>query len=572
MKSREKDMLTDQGDWYSDLFNEEGKEAGEDRKTAGGSAREETPGTEAQDTEAQGTEAQDTKAPPTGDASSGASAHVAPDGIPAGEESSGYEFPGGEPQGDISAVEMTSEEQPSTEEAPETPTGGTEGETAHRGRRKRDTLRRRRGWVPITFFLLTCLLITATVLFLFHRADGYSFALLPSPAPEKPVTSLLTGEYRHLVRADIYRLLRLEKNRLLEVERAIARLESERSAFLAEMDEQKAAYEKNRSIFGLTGDEREIRTIAGLVRDDVEFSGEMRRRMSVYDLSYQRQLGGLLEAKSRLEDGIGTLGRQYREVESGAGGSALSPSIGVLDSTHRAYVERMLTAARQGDFEGAFEAADALEEVTTGPEEETVRLIKEAFSVADTYDRRLRELDSADPLERFTRSFLAEDYDRLLNGADGEKYDYIEPLLSGLRGALFRNVDLKKDARQDLAKRREQREQVAQARGLEEGGEYEKALGLYEDLLLQDMEPYDREYLLERVRSLWLPVEMQKVKREENTKAIKYLESARILSREGRDDDAIGFYRMLIEECPNSDYVGEALGKIVSLSGLQVPR
>ena len=87
-------------------------------------------------------------------------------------------------------------------------------------------------------------------------------------------------------------------------------------------------------------------------------------------------------------------------------------------------------------------------------------------------------------------------------------------------------------------------------------------------LLIFPLPSYDREYILNRVHSLWLEVELRRVKREENTKAIKYLESARILNREGNEKGAIEYYRMLLTECPHSDFVSDAVDEIMNLASM----
>jgi tetratricopeptide (TPR) repeat protein len=509
---QKRDMMADQGDWYSDLFAEERPASNAPQDTRHG---EEEP--EQREEKRDKAEKREARQPP--------------------------------------------EEEVETSPAPPRPA---------RAPSSRSPLRRKTGWAALTWLGLAVSLLTATVLFLFRGADRLSFTLVPSAGTAGPVSGLLSEEYRYLVRKDVYRLLQLKKGRLLEMERAISRLESERAAFESGMEKREALYEENRSIFGLTGDERDMQSIAGLVRKDVEFSGEIRRRSREYDEAYRREMAALRRAETRLEEEIDTLTAQNRGLAAAAGNTPVEvPGFheAVLTGTRRAHVERMLNAVRNGDYAGAVDALDSLGEVTGGPERDAVTLLRESLSVIRDYDRRLEGLDAAAPLDSITRSFLAEEYGSLVDGTSGADDPYLEPLLTGLRGALFRNAGQTGDIEEELAKRRDQRKRVARARSLEEEGAFEEALAVYEELLREDMDPYDREYLVDKVHSLWLPLEAQRIKREQNTRAIKYLQSGRLLSREGRDEEALNFYRMLIEECPNSDYVEEAMENIVSIAG-----
>jgi hypothetical protein len=88
---------------------------------------------------------------------------------------------------------------------------------------------------------------------------------------------------------------------------------------------------------------------------------------------------------------------------------------------------------------------------------------------------------------------------------------------------------------------------------------------MYEDLLMYSIPSYDQEYILSRIRVLWLDIEKRRMTREENTRAIKYLESARLLNNEGKEKEALAYYEKLIIECPNSDYKKQALREIMML-------
>jgi tetratricopeptide (TPR) repeat protein len=171
------------------------------------------------------------------------------------------------------------------------------------------------------------------------------------------------------------------------------------------------------------------------------------------------------------------------------------------------------------------------------------------------------------PFDDIKLSYLNENYTETKNRVhDLEEHVFLRPLLSGLDGALFTNGEIRREIEDDVATRKKVRELSEMAERLEAKGEYAKAAATYEDLLIFQLPSYDREVLLERMQRLWLAVELQKVKREQNTKAIKYLESARILNREGNEEEALNYYQMLLLECPHSDFVNDAVKEIMRIA------
>jgi tetratricopeptide (TPR) repeat protein len=118
------------------------------------------------------------------------------------------------------------------------------------------------------------------------------------------------------------------------------------------------------------------------------------------------------------------------------------------------------------------------------------------------------------------------------------------------------NIELRKMV-SDLSKK---------ALTLEKRGELQKAADIYEDLLIFPLPSYDREFIIGKLHNIWIDVELKRVKREENTRAIKYLDSARVLNREGNEEEALEYYQMLILECPNSDFIKDALDEMKKLA------
>ena len=129
-------------------------------------------------------------------------------------------------------------------------------------------------------------------------------------------------------------------------------------------------------------------------------------------------------------------------------------------------------------------------------------------------------------------------------------------------------MEIERQIEENIELREKVNELAGKAAQLEKNGEYGKAVDTFESLLILPLPSYDREHILNRVHSLWLEVELRRLKREENTKAIKYLESARILNREGNEKEAVDYYRMLLIECPHSDFVGDAVNEIMKLRAM----
>jgi tetratricopeptide (TPR) repeat protein len=183
------------------------------------------------------------------------------------------------------------------------------------------------------------------------------------------------------------------------------------------------------------------------------------------------------------------------------------------------------------------------------------------------YAERLETFRIESPLRSLAMNYLAEEYQqaeeqRVVLARD----DMLRPLLSGLEGNLFAAREEAEHVQNLVERNRALKKRAELARRLEEQGAYEEAIAVYQELLLQPLHSYDREHLTEKLRSLWVPTEMHKIKRDQNTRAIKYLESAKILENEGREAEALEFYAMLVQECPDSDYVQDAINRILEAS------
>jgi tetratricopeptide (TPR) repeat protein len=230
-------------------------------------------------------------------------------------------------------------------------------------------------------------------------------------------------------------------------------------------------------------------------------------------------------------------------------------------------IRRFLFLLERGDHDGALRTLESVAALTFHEEERASQmLLHQLLVMLQEYGERVKLIEDNAPFNDIKLSYLNENYgEALRNVRELQKEEFIKPLLTGIEGALYDNMEMKRQLEEDIALRKQIRELVKKAALLEKEGEYEKAIDTYESLLVFPLSSYDREYMLKRVHSLWLEVELRRVKREENTKAIKYLESARILNREGNEKEAIEYYRMLLTECPHSDFVSDAIDEIINL-------
>jgi tetratricopeptide (TPR) repeat protein len=231
-------------------------------------------------------------------------------------------------------------------------------------------------------------------------------------------------------------------------------------------------------------------------------------------------------------------------------------------------INRFIFALEGGDYAEALEILAGMKALLHSEDEVISHLlIVRTLEVLKEYTERMKLLQDDAPFDDIKLSYLNENYSEARNRVnDLEEHGFLKPLLSGLDGALYRNSEMRRDIEDDVAMRRKVRELSERAEQLEGRGEYAKAAATYEDLLIFQLPSYDREVLLKRIQRLWLAVELQKLKREQNTRAIKYLESARILNREGNEEEALDYYQMLLMECPHSDFVEDAVKEIMRIA------
>jgi hypothetical protein len=412
-------------------------------------------------------------------------------------------------------------------------------------------------------------LFCAGLLFVLFAGNDLLLDMMPAlPAAElRPVSPYLSHRARSAAARDVLRLMRRRREQLYRVQREMEELEEDRERFLSGMEQRSEVFARQRSLFGLDEDRKELRSIAGLVGMSVEFRGELARRKRLYLDLYESRRRELEQAAESCREELDRLARLSGAIASREQEPPGLPSGFLLDRAYRGHLDGLVRALRGGDLDSAVREARALQRLAPGAEEEELAgLVGGLADVVRRYAEQLEALRTGSPLHTLAMHYLAEEYERAERerAAAAESSDLLRPLLAGLEGKLFAARQEAERVAGVVEQNRALRKNVQRARRLEEEGELEEAMAAYQELLLEPLQPHDREQLARTLRSLWVPAEMMRIKREQNTRAIKYLESARLLENEGRELEALEFYAMLVVECPSSDYMEESMRRILN--------
>jgi hypothetical protein len=416
-------------------------------------------------------------------------------------------------------------------------------------------------------------LFCAAVVYGISAREQDLHSLMPAGRQQQlqPVTPYLTFRSRTSLRKDIYRFLQLNRDQLSEVHAELDRLEEQRSVFLERMEEMGRTFSSQQSLLGVGEDRKDLSSIAGMISADAEFHGEMYRRKQEYEKLYQVRRAELEQLAEEYHEEIARLIQLDEDLQKPAHSFPDNHPAPHLDQENRKLFDGYVRALQNKDAEGALSTAETLADLPlSGDGQELAQLLADYAAVAGQYEARLRKLRTESPLRVIAMSYLGEEYEKADRvRARWEEDELIGPLLSGLDRGLGRAIDTSESIDERVRANRQIRRLVERAEKLEQSGNFESSISLYEQILLQPLQAHDREYLTRKLISLWVPAELKKVKREQNTRAVKYLESARTLESEGKDRQALEFYRMLVEECPFSDYVDTAVERIVRIAAFK---
>jgi hypothetical protein len=379
------------------------------------------------------------------------------------------------------------------------------------------------------------------------------------------ITSYLTHTTRLKIIQDALIILEDEKKNLAETQYELDELEVRMESFISAMEEKQEVYEANVSSFDIGELIKDARAAAYLEKFNTLFSSEVNRRKRLFLEGYESERKRLLYEKNMHEKRISELSQYIEEVQRrGPEAQLYTDGLSFMEEAKKLGIESAVFFIKREEYR---RAADELRSVAdTGIDDQG--LLVRLLQTLDDLEKKRIKLTREDPLTDLKLSYLSEDYEVALKQVEKLNTDpYIMPLLSGLSSALYRNIAIESDINEDIDLKKGVKNLMGMASRLEKNGEYKKAVKLYKKLLLLDLPPHDVEYLTEKLYSAMEVSIVSELKRRDNTKAIKLLEDARRLVWEGKKDEALRQYLLLIKECPNSDYIGQAVGEIIGLRG-----
>ena len=373
-----------------------------------------------------------------------------------------------------------------------------------------------------------------------------------------PLSSYLSFSSREVLAREASALMEKKKAELAEAEKSREELEKERNAFSGDMDRRRDLLLKYASVLDVARPDEKT----------AFFETTLRRRTDLYHALYERKKEMLTAERDRLKEEIGDLSVYIAEVRKPKSVPA-SPELGDFfrKSAEQKLTSRLFFLIERGEYDKAVGTLDALISLDRkGANRLQAGLLREVLKLLDDYRERAAVFKSGGGLDELKMAYLKEEYGKagkLAKGLNAD--DYLLPVLVEFQMALERNERLSREASDDLGTKESLKSLSQKAVALEKNGEREKALKIYESLLMFDLSADDRERVLGKVRALAVASAKQEAKRQENTKASAYMENAKLADREGREREAVDAYTKILLECPNSDYAAESLARLVAL-------
>ncbi len=416
---------------------------------------------------------------------------------------------------------------------------------------------------------LTVVFFTVNYFFSFFTFSiKVPFLVVNDSAEDIPgyVMSYLSKATKESVHKDVLLLMQGKRDELLRNETELQRLEEDKKSFLDSMNRKKEVFQDNISIVDEKEAMKSLRSAAHLNRIEIHFQNETERRIEKYLSIYQQKKNKLLDEKERIKQELRELTKYMQSLESEKGIEKLTDtgSLFVMDVKRRAY-ERFLFYVKREEYGKALKVLDGME--FDESELKQIDIVRNLITILDEYKRRLTLLESGTLFEDIKLSYLEENYKKTLSSIEAvDSEAFLSPMLGDLRNVLYRNMRMKEEIGEEIGLKGEVKVLKKKAVELERRGEYDKAVKIYEDLLILDLPSYDREYVISKIHSIMAEAVRNDIKREDNTRAIKYLDTARDLYREGREKEAFKVYKQIVTECSNSDYVEEAISTMLEIT------
>lgn len=397
--------------------------------------------------------------------------------------------------------------------------------------------------------------------------DILIFQKEPSTGEKRPyISSYLSQDSREALLKDVYHVLQEKKNELRRIEAEIVRLESQKERFLDSMEEKRNQFKENISSIGMENIDDKLRTSAYLAKHMKQFDREIRERTGLYMASHEKKSKVFASEKQRYQNEIDELTDFVKGVSiSRPNDESLSRLF--LDETEFDQAQRLLFLIEHKQYDRAMKVLTDLMSIASNRQKRAYySVLVQLVSVLREYKQSLDTITRELPFDDIKMAYLNENYENALKKVNRIQADgFLNPLLSGLKHGLNRNIESAQEIADELNLKGDIRELFRRAQSLEERGEYEKAMSMYEDLLIFNLPPYDREHIVKKIHEIMGYFERSAMKRADNTRATRYLETAQRLYREGNEEEALDYYRLLIIECPNSDYVENALSEIIKI-------
>jgi len=428
--------------------------------------------------------------------------------------------------------------------------------------------------VTITLFLFSLSVLFFTVSYLFNFTDftarlPFSLIKIFKDDPAGHVMSYLSTDSKETVQKDVILLLEKKREELYRIEEELKKLVDEKKLFLYSMGQKKKVFQENISIIDGSEIRNNLKSIVQLNKSELRFHNEAERRINLYLNIHQKKREELLSNKEQITWELAELTGLMQNLKNEKGIEKFpgDKAFFTQESKKKLY-ERLLFLIDHSEYEKALEVFDTLLGMDFD-ESETVQenIVRSLLAILKEYKEKRDYLESASIFDDIKMSFLGENYDQTFSHLDTLNADvFMNPLLADLRNVLYSNTNSTKEISEEIELTKNIKKLRDKALEFENRGDYEKAIKIYEDLLILNLPSYDREYLISKIHSIMVPAVKNDIKREENTQAIKYLENARALYLAGKEKEACEFYMLLVTDCSSSDYVEEAITNLLKVS------
>jgi hypothetical protein len=128
------------------------------------------------------------------------------------------------------------------------------------------------------------------------------------------------------------------------VYRQLHLLEKDRERFLAQLEQQQETFREQRSLFGLSEEQKALRSIVHLIGMSVEFRGELLRRKQVYLSHYRHRRQELRQLAGNYQGELSRLAGLGEEISSREGDMPGYRAAFYLNETRRDYLARLIRA------------------------------------------------------------------------------------------------------------------------------------------------------------------------------------------------------------------------------------